>query len=98
MSSVERAECYSQSRGAVDILDGTAQRRPFQFVVIWIGDAQSTYLLVQSVCQLRSTWLLEFKIDRCVVRQQDPFSEWRPAHVCSRQLSFSALSAPGLPR
>ena len=35
--------------------------------------------------------------DRCVVRQKDPFSEWRPAHVCSRQLSFSALSAPGLP-
>ena len=50
MSSVERAECYSQSRGAVDILDGTAQRRPFQFVVICIGDAQSTYLLVHSEC------------------------------------------------
>ena len=50
MSSVERAECYSQSRGAVDILDGTAQRRPLQFVVICIGDAQSTYLLVHSEC------------------------------------------------
>ena len=31
-------------QGAVDILEGTAQRRPFQFVVKWIGDAQSTYL------------------------------------------------------
>ena len=55
--SVQREDCTSVSgakrkyrfldcRGAVDILEGTAQRRPFQFVVIWIGDAQSTYLRV----------------------------------------------------
>ena len=30
----------------MDILEGTAQRRPFQFVVKWIGGAQSTYLRV----------------------------------------------------
>ena len=48
------------SRGAVDILEGTAQRRPFQFVVIWIGDAQSTHLLV----------LWEIRIDRYVVRRE----------------------------
>ena len=34
----------SRCRGAVDILEGTAQRRPFQFVVKWIGDTQSTSL------------------------------------------------------
>ena len=28
----------------MDILEGTAQGRPFQFVVKWTGDAQSTYL------------------------------------------------------
>ena len=33
-----------EQQGGGDILEGTAQRRPFQFVVIWIGDAQSTYL------------------------------------------------------
>ena len=38
--------CSHVSRGAVDILEGTAQRRPFQFVVIWIGDARSPYLLM----------------------------------------------------
>ena len=31
-------------RRAVDILEGTAQQRRFQFVVTWIGDAQPTYL------------------------------------------------------
>ena len=44
----------------MDILEGTAQRRPFQFVVIWIGDAQSTHLLV----------LWEIRIDRYVVRRE----------------------------
>ena len=37
-------ERCQKSRGAEDVLEGTAQRRPFQFVVIWIGDAQPTYL------------------------------------------------------
>ena len=39
-----RTSCSEKQRGAVDILEGTAQQRPVQFVVTWIGDAQSTYL------------------------------------------------------
>ena len=56
----------------MDILEGTAQRRPFQFVVIWIGDAQSTYLLVLSVCSFEYMGLV-FKIDRCVGQATGPF-------------------------
>ena len=61
-TSVANRKCRLQHcRGAVDILEGTAQRRPFQFVVIWIGDAQSTYLRVfmfeESSCLVQHDYL-----------------------------------------
>ena len=53
---------HSFSRGAVDILEGTAQRRPFQFVVIWIGDAQSMYLQTLLV----TSWYLRYMVHSSV--------------------------------
>ena len=54
---------FTMQGGTVDILEGTAQRRPFQFVVIWIGDAQSTYLHVQhcSGNYCKSAWASDLR-------------------------------------
>ena len=60
-SVAKRKYRFQYCRGAVDILEGTAQRRPFQFVVIWIEDAQSTYLRVfmseASRCRVQNNYL-----------------------------------------
>ena len=58
-SSLDSPFTIFDSRGAVDILEGTAQRRRFQFVVTWIGDARSTYLWTL----LLTSWLRLYMVD-----------------------------------
>ena len=58
----------------------------------WLGQRKPVCFPVISTWDAKSTCL-----DCAVGSFQVQYLDWRSAQVCSRQLSFIALSAPGLP-